>query len=159
MSEVIPQSPEAMDHDSARPTADWWYRRAGAVYFFGAGDPLVAIKIGVTTIPKGKDKVQEEDWRACIRHRQTQVQSSNHEQIKLLGIIRFLNGEKPARDAELRERALHKEFEHLQLFKPHTMGAEWFKPGAQLLQYIESIKKEAQQLEDYQSVIGLPINR
>jgi T5orf172 domain len=147
------------DDDPSRPNSDWWYRRAGAVYFFGAGDPMVAIKIGVTTIRKDREKVQEEDWNACIRHRHKQIQSSNHEPIKLLGIIRFGSGDRPARDAELRERALHKKFEKLQLFKPHTMGAEWFKAQSELLSYIEETKQETRQLENYQNVIAVPINR
>ena len=147
------------DEDVERPNSDWWYKRAGAVYFFGAGDPLVAVKIGVTTIKKEKDKVQEVDWHACIRHRHKQIQSSNHEAIKLLGIIRYSNGEKPARAAELRERALHKQFKNLQLFKPHTMGAEWFKPSTELLAHIERLRQETKQLDGYQSVIGTPINR
>jgi hypothetical protein len=139
-----------------RPNSDWWYTRAGAVYFFGAGNPLVAIKIGVTTIRNDKNKIREEDWHACIRHRHKQIQSSNHEPIKLLGVIRFADGEKPARDAELRERSLHKQFGELQLFKPHTMGAEWFKPGTLLLDCIE---KESMPLKDYRTVIAVPINR
>jgi hypothetical protein len=155
MTDVVVTEHEP-DEDGDRPNSDWWYTRAGVVYFFAAGDPLVAIKIGVTTIRKDKDKVQEEDWHACIRHRHKQIQSSNHEPIKLLGIIRFAEGEKPARDAELRERALHEHFKGLQLFKPHTMGAEWFRPGATLLDYIE---KETRQLKDYRTVIGAPINR
>jgi hypothetical protein len=105
MTEIVTE--HEPDEGDARPNSDWWYTRAGAVYFFGAGDPLVAIKIGVTTIRKDKEKVQEADWHACIRHRHKQIQSSNHEPIKLLGIIRFADGEKPTRDADLRERALH----------------------------------------------------
>jgi hypothetical protein len=49
-----------------RPNADWWYKRAALVYFFGAGDPPAAIKIGVTTIPKDRDKFEEVHWLACI---------------------------------------------------------------------------------------------
>jgi hypothetical protein len=39
------------------------------------------------------------------------------------------------------------------------MGSEWFKPGAELLKYIDTIKIEVKLLENYHSVIGLPINR
>jgi len=147
------------DEDNLSTTSDWWYTRAAAVYFFGAGDPPVAIKIGVTTIRKEKEQVQEKDWQACIRHRHKQIQSSNHEPIKLLGIIRFTDGEKPARAAEQRERALHAKFKTLQLFTPHTMGAEWFKAGPELLSYIEEVKSATKQLDGYQSVISRPINR
>jgi len=35
------------DGGDALPTSDCWCTRAGAVYFPGAGDPLVAVEIGV----------------------------------------------------------------------------------------------------------------
>jgi hypothetical protein len=147
--------PGAME-ESERPTSEWWYRRPGIVYFFGAGDPPAAIKIGVTTIPKEKNSLQEADWLACVRQRHKQIQSSNHETIKLLGVIRFIDGGQPARLAENRERQLHKQFADLQRFEPHTCGAEWFNPGTKLLAYI---REHAHELGDYPGVIGLPLNR
>jgi len=162
MTEIIPRSWE-LKEDSAGPTAKWWYRRPGVVYFFAAGNPPVAIKIGVTTIAK-EDELQEDDWRACIHQRHKQIQSSNHETIELLGFIRFRDGDLPARRAELHERALHKQFKELQLFKAHTMGAEWFKPGAKLWDYIQNKTSSPYVIETPESlkilaVIGLPINR
>jgi len=142
--------------DNARPTADWWYRRPGLVYFFAAGNPPVAIKIGMTSVRIETDEVQDRDWLDCIRQRHKQIQSSNHETIRLLGVIRFSGGEQPTRRAEGRERELHKRFSGLQRFKPYTCRAEWFMPGAELLAYIE---KSAESLADYPGVIGLPINR
>jgi hypothetical protein len=139
-----------------RPNADWWYRRAALLYFFAAGEPAVAIKIGVTTIRKEKDKVEASDWVTCIRQRQGQIQSSNHETIRLLGTIRFSDGASPARDAEMLERELHKKFAELQRFHPHTRGAEWFTPGPPIWQYIN---ENTRRLSGYHGVIGLPINR
>jgi hypothetical protein len=39
------------------------------------------------------------------------------------------------------------------------MGAEWFKADSELLAYVEVAKQETKQLESYQDVIALPINR
>lgn len=108
-----------------------WYRRPRIVYFFGAGDPPVAIKIGMTTrIPDKRDLQQS------IRLRHKQIQSTNHETIQLLGIICFDKGEFPARDAEQLEQELHIRFKAQQRFKDNTPGHEWFNPGAELLDYI-----------------------
>lgn len=153
MNQVL-DSPEAME-ESEKPTAEWWYRRPGIVYFFGGGDPPAAIKIGITTVPKEKNNLQEADWLTSIRQRHKQIQSSNHETIKLLGVIRFIEGEQPARAAENYERQLHKQFAGLQRFEPHTCGAEWFNPGDQLLAYI---RENAQVLAGYPKVIALRIN-
>jgi hypothetical protein len=139
-----------------RPNADRWYRRAALLYFFAAGDPAVAIKIGVTTIRKEKDKVEASDWVACIKHRQEQIQSSNHETIRLLGIFKFPDGASPAREAEKLEQELHKAFAELRRFRPHTRGAEWFTPGRLIWDYIN---KNTKGLPGYHGVIGLPINR
>lgn len=138
-----------------RPNADWWYKRAAVVYFFGAGDPPTAIKIGVTTIPKERDRLEEAHWLACIRQRHKQIQSSNHETVKLLGVIRFFEGSWPALAAEKCERELHKKFAELQRFKAHTCGAEWFTPGKALWDFI----KETETPPGYPGIIGVPINR
>src|SRR5579863_1028874 len=73
-----------------------------------------------------KDQRLIEGVRACILQRHKQIQSSNHETVTLLGLIPFLDGELPARRAELCERKLHSHFAKLQRFKPYTCGAEWF---------------------------------
>jgi hypothetical protein len=153
--EMLSESPDE-PLGGERPTAEWWYKRPGVVYFFAAGDPPAAIKIGMTTVRTEKDQVQDADWCACILHRHKQIQSANHETIKLLGVIRFSDGEQPTRDAEKHERELHKRFAALQRFKPYTCGAEWFRPGNKLLDYIEA---NAEKLAEYPGVIGLPINR
>jgi hypothetical protein len=150
MSEPVSQSSTVPQGS----TSLWWYERQGVVYFFAAGRPAAAIKIGVTTVAK------KDNWEACIRQRHEQIQSCNHETIELLGLIRFdfAEGELPGRNAELLERALHKQFEELQLFKAHTRGAEWFRPGAELLGYIQK-NAEAPESLKIPRVIGLPINR
>jgi hypothetical protein len=139
-----------------RPNADWWYSRAALLYFFAAGEPAVAIKIGVTTIRKEKEEVEAADWVVCIRQRQQQIQSSNHETIRLLGIIKFPDGASPARDAERLEQELHKTFAQFQRFRPHTRGSEWFTPDRAIWDYIN---KNTKGLPSYHGVIGLPINR
>jgi hypothetical protein len=88
-------------------------------------------------------------------HRHKQIQSSNHETIKLLGVIRFSDGAWPAREAEKCERELHKKFAELQRFRAHTCGAEWFTPGQALFDYIGGTGTPP----DYPGVIALPINR
>jgi len=141
----------------AAPTADWWYRRPALVYFFAAGHPPNAVKIGVTTV-FNEGVLQESDWKECIHRRHVQIQSCNHETIELLGFIRFSDGERPARRAELCERDLRKQFKALQRFKAHTCGAEWFTPGAELLDYIQVHTEKPERL-NVRSIIGLPINR
>jgi hypothetical protein len=107
-----------------------WYARPGIVYFFGAGSPPVAVKIGMTTVINN-------NLHYSIRRRHSQIQSANHTKIELLGIIRFFDGEYPTRQAEDCEQNLHKRFGQFQLFKAHTRGAEWFKPANEIFEFIE----------------------
>jgi hypothetical protein len=67
-----------------------WWSRPGAVYFIGAGRPLIAIKIGVTQ----QDK---------IGRRLRAIQCDNHEPVELLGALLFRNGRKPLLEAEQHE--------------------------------------------------------
>ncbi|MGB6534919.1 MAG: GIY-YIG nuclease family protein [Xanthobacteraceae bacterium] len=132
-----------------------WYQRPGVVYFFGAGNPPVAIKIGMTTCIPGKRDLQQ-----SIRLRHKQIQSANHEAIQLLGIICFDHdtSEFPTRDAEDLEQELHSKFGERQRFERHTRGAEWFTPTKTLQDYI---RENAKPPEDFQipPMIGRPINR
>jgi len=131
-----------------------FYRCPGVVYFFGAGkNPLIAIKIGMTALTKAKGTLQ-----SCIRQRHEQIQSSNHETIELLGVIRFSDGEYPAWLAEDCEHKLHIQFAARQRFKPHTRGAEWFTPADDILNFIRE-NTEAPETLSIPRVIGLPINR
>lgn len=104
-----------------------WYKQPGFVYFFKAGE---AIKIGVAAVTKGKT-LQE-----AVRRRLRQIQSVNHEQVELLGIISFESGDMPTFDAETRERELHNRFASSLRFRQHTIGAEWFNSSKELLTYI-----------------------
>lgn len=105
-------------------------RRPGVVYFFAAGDPVRAIKIGMTTIESKRD------LKKSIGFRHRQIQSANPDIIRLLGIIRFDAGEFPARDAYRREQDLHVRFKKLQRFKDNMPGHEWFTPSKELEDYI-----------------------
>lgn len=119
--------------ESSAPSIVAWWQNQGVIYFIAAGDPPVAVKIGMAAIT-GKRTLRE-----TIVRRLSQIQSSNHELIRLLGVIHFATGEYPTRDAEARERELHNEFEHLCRFKSYMRGAEWFTPSPDLLERIEQI--------------------
>jgi hypothetical protein len=110
-----------------------WWRCRGVVYFVAAGDPPVAVKIGVAA------QTGTRDLKTVVVRRLSQIQSSNHEPIQLLGVIPFTEGEHPMRKAEERERELHLEFSSLQRFKPHSRGCEWFTASPELLAHIEQI--------------------
>jgi hypothetical protein len=101
-----------------------WYRRPGVIYFVAAGSPPVAIKIGVTQ-------------SLTLNHRLRALQTSNHERIRLLGIVAFDDGEEPLRRAEAREQEIHRQFEHLRIGPAGTVGCEWFKPASELLEFIK----------------------
>lgn len=93
----------------------------------------------------------DRDLKAAIVRRLSQIQSSNHERIRLLGVIHFTHdtyGLYPTRCAEAKERDLHNEFEHLRRFAAYGRGAEWFNPAPELLARIEEVatKPEALQL-------------
>jgi hypothetical protein len=87
------------------PSQAAWWGWPGILYFFAAGDPPVAIKIGVAAL------TNECSLQACVRRRFEQIQSSNHETIELLGLICFCEGQYPTRSAEVLERELHIQFE------------------------------------------------
>lgn len=109
--------------DSSNENQLKWWQTPGVIYFLAAGNPAIAIKIGVTT-------------RATLLDRMKKAQTHNHEPIELLGVIRFSDGDYPTRDAEDQERILHARFANLCRFKQHTRGAEWFTPSPELLEMI-----------------------
>lgn len=81
--------------------------------------------------------------------RLSQIQSSNHERIRLLGVIQFTHdtyGECPTWYADAKERELHNEFGHLCRFAVYTRGAEWFNPSSELLVRIEQIATKPEAL-------------
>ena len=118
--------------EASATTAAWW-RCPGVVYFVAAAEPPAAVKIGVAA------QTGTRDLKAVLVRRLSQIQSSNHEPIQLLGVIPFTEGEHPMRRAEERERELHLEFSSLQRFKPNTRGCEWFTAVPELLTRIEEI--------------------
>ena len=129
---------------------DWW-KCPGIVYFFAAGNPPIAIKIGVAAITKG-------DLKQAVVRRFRQLQSSNHETLELLGLIRFSEGQYPTRLAEVRERELHTKFVSFLRFKQHYIGAEWFAPAPQLLDYIQN-NTELPEALSLPRIIAQPANR
>jgi hypothetical protein len=89
------------------------------------------------------------DLTETIVRRLSQIQSSNHELIRLLGVIHFTHdayGLYPTRDAETKERELHTEFRYLCQFAEYTRGAEWFKAAPELLARIEQIARKPETL-------------
>jgi hypothetical protein len=92
---------------------DRWERSAGYVYFLAAGDPPIAIKIGITT-------------QATLKPRVMRIQGSNHEPLPLLGVIAISDGERPMNAALQLEGELHRQFFHLQRFERGRVAVEWF---------------------------------
>jgi hypothetical protein len=131
--------------EKSAPSVVAWWKNPGVIYFVAAGEPPVAVKIGVAAITGSRT------LRDTVVRRLSQIQSSNHELIRLLGIIHFKDGEYPTRDADVRERELHNEFRHLCRFEAYMRGAEWFSASQDLLNRIEQIatKPEALQLPNF----------
>jgi len=138
--------------EASSPSTVAWWENPGVIYFIAAGEPPVAIKIGMAAITGNRD------LKATIVRRLSQIQSSNHERIRLLGVIHFThdtNAPYPTRDADVKERELHNEFEHLCRFAAYMRGAEWFNPAPELLARIEQVatKPDALQLPIYFSSV------
>jgi hypothetical protein len=102
-----------------RKYADWPTRK-GVVYFIGAGQPVVAIKIGLT---------QE----GTIERRLRSIQCSNHEPLELLGFI----GPKLMPEVEQEEKRLHTLFAPHQRIHDGNVGHEWFTATDKLRTFIE----------------------
>ncbi|HKR27686.1 MAG TPA: GIY-YIG nuclease family protein [Terriglobales bacterium] len=103
--------------------SDPFFRKAGVLYFIGAGSPPEAIKIGVATGERLFEQLRE-------------IHNTNHRDPYLLGIIPFITGEVPMRDAGKYEQQLHKQFAAIQLRRAGAMPAEWFMPTDDLLKLI-----------------------
>lgn len=104
---------------------DPWYSKPGFVYFIGAGDPLKAIKIGVTIATGFKSRLRGH-------------QSSNHEPLRVLGVIDFTMPGQNMLLAEKLEQLLHKQFAAHQRFQASWVGCEWFNPHPDILAYIQA---------------------
>jgi hypothetical protein len=96
----------------------FWERQPGFVYFIAAGDPPAAIKIGISTAATMKKRIRAH-------------QSSNHEPLKVLGVIGFFEGERPMADANRLELELHAQFSRARRFTSGP-GNEWFTPSNEL---------------------------
>jgi len=72
-----------------------WWSCPGILYFFAVGDPVIAIKIGVAACTNNCSLLQ------AVKRRFTAIQTSNHETVELLGVVQFLDGKYPTRQAEL----------------------------------------------------------
>jgi hypothetical protein len=129
-----------MDPSNASESTLEWWRSPGVVYFIAAGSPPVAIKIGMAAQTKSNT------LKSTISRRLSQIQSSNHELVELLGVIYLAEGEYPTREAEILERELHLEFEHLQRFAKNTRGAEWFTASPELVSKVQSIATSPEEL-------------
>lgn len=127
------------------PHTERWWKCPGVLYFLGVGDPRAAIKIGMLA------QTGASTLRQVVVRRLSQIQSSNHEAVELLGVIYFRNGQHqyPTREADKRERELHIRFQSLRRFKADTRGGEWFTPSEELLRLIAT---DAAPPED----LGLP---
>jgi hypothetical protein len=90
---------------------DPWYDKPGYVYFIGAGQPLKAIKIGVTIATGFAQRLRNH-------------QSSNHEPLRVLGVIDFTKPDLRMRMADKMERKLHKMFSAHQRFQDSWVGYE-----------------------------------
>src|SRR6185437_10353936 len=82
-----------------------YYRKAGVLYFEGAGSPPEAINIGVTT------------YQHLLRLLRA-IHGTNHRDPVLLGIVPFTYGQTPMMDAERYQAELHEHFASIQLRKP-----------------------------------------
>jgi hypothetical protein len=142
--------PPKEETESAAQAA--WWASPGVVYFFGAGNPPKAIKIGVAALSSGAN------LEKAIQRRFKQIQTSNHETVELLGVVQFTEGKYPTREAEVLERELHIQFAATQRFQPHTSGAEWFTPTPSLLAYIEEHAQSPEGL-GLEKFVSHPINR
>lgn len=100
-----------------------WYAKPGYLYFIAAGNPPIAIKIGVSQ-------------QTTIRSRLKNIQSANHEPVALLGVIKFEAVDKPLLQAERAERELHLKFAESQRLVDWSVGYEWFTSSKELLAYI-----------------------
>lgn len=124
---------------SSASTVAWW-SCPGIVYFIAVGEPPIAIKIGMAA------QTGMRSLRETVVRRLSQIQSSNHELVRLLGVVYFNEGEYPTRQADALERELHIEFAHLQRFKPYSRGAEWFTSAPELLARIEKLATTPEEL-------------
>lgn len=101
-----------------------FFCRPGVIYFIAAGLPPRAIKIGMS---------QKESLLERLRS----IQSSNHEKIRLMGIIEYGPPlEASLKDAEIREQEICRQFHSLAFRKEDQAGHEWFRPESELISFV-----------------------
>ena len=130
---------------AAASTLAWW-RSPGLVYFLSVGEPAIAVKVGMLAAGSKGDLV------IAVRRRLSQIQTSNHEHVQLLGAIPFVDGEYPTKAAEDKERELHLKFKHLCRFKLGSRGGEWFTASPELLDHIRLVSTPPEALKLPRSV-------
>lgn len=113
--------------EKATMSTQQWWSCPGLLYFLAVGEPSVAIKIGMLALTKGQSPSEG------IRRRLSQIQSSNHELVYVLGAIHFNEGRHPTKDAEDLERELHLKYRNLARFAADSRGAEWFNAASELI--------------------------
>jgi hypothetical protein len=116
---------------------DDWERSSGFVYFIAAGNPISAVKIGISS-QKG------------FKNRMRQIQSANHEPLRILGVIPFEEGERPMMDAIGKEAELHARFSEFRRFKNGWVGSEWFS-------FSTKIQTAIQEEAIPPTAVGLPV--
>ena len=117
-----------------------WYNSEGFVYFIGAGEPVTAIKIGVTVQDKIKQRLKSH-------------QTSNHMALKILGVIPT----KSMVEAEKLENLLHIKFSQQQRFKHRTSGYEWFTASKELLNEIKNNAKNPSDFKVQDSIAKIEV--
>lgn len=105
-----------------------WPSREGIVYFIGAGQPTVAVKIGLTQ-------------KGTIEQRLRSIQCANHEPLELLGYL----GPALMPEIEGLEKHLHTQFKTHQRIIDGNVGHEWFTASAALLTFIKENTKQPEE--------------
>ncbi|WP_448550518.1 GIY-YIG nuclease family protein [Thalassotalea fusca] len=121
---------------------DKWEKSPGYLYIIGAGEPVSAIKIGVTV-------------RHGLKSRLRAHQSSNHEPLRVMKLIIFDDHERPMIAAENKEKELHLRFAHLQRFQKGWVGSEWFTVSNELLAFVDKIGLSPNELDEIESLAKL----
>jgi hypothetical protein len=119
---------------------DKWERSPGYVYFIAAGDPPMAVKIGITI-------------QSGLKQRLRAHQSLNHEPLHILKLIPFDSQERPMVAAQELESELHTKYLKFQRFQSGWAGSEWFTASSELLDDISRIGVIPADLGEQDSIV------
>lgn len=136
-------------YESAAVSTQAWWSCPGLLYFLAVGDPPIAIKVGMLAITSVHTP------QTAMRRRLSSIQSSNHELVRVLGVVHFVQGRHPTKDAE---RELHLKFKHLARFQLGSRGAEWFNAAPDLMEEIGRLSQPPEVLGIFRTV-ATPIAR